>query len=62
MIFGFSLEIFIDLEAMVAGVCYSHMAVSGDRQPLGSVEGVSRGVHKGQERPTAVKHLSNKSS
>ena len=47
---------------MVAGVCYSHMAVSGDRQPLGAVEGVSRGVHKGQERPTAVKHLSIKSS
>ena len=38
------------------------MVVSGDRQPLGSVEGVSRSVHKGQERPTAVKHLSIKSS
>ena len=47
---------------MVAGVCYSDMAVSGDRQPLGSIEGVSRSVHKGQERPTAVKHLLIKSS
>lgn len=43
---------------MVARISHSNIAITGDRQPLGPIEGVCCCVYKGQEGATAVKHLS----
>lgn len=54
------LQVAVDFEAVVPGISHCHMAVRRQRQPLGSIQGVRRGVYVGQEGTCAVKHLQDK--
>ena len=52
-----SLEILVDLDAVVAAVRHHDVALGGQGQALGAVQGAPQGVHVGEEWPELVKHL-----
>ena len=44
-----SLEILVDLDAVVAAVRHHNVALRGESEPLGAVQGTAQGVHVGEE-------------
>ena len=52
-----SLEVAVQLEAVVAGVCHHDLAVVCDVQPLRAVQRIAGSVDVRQERTGTVKHL-----
>lgn len=54
------LQISVNFEAVIARVRNSHVSIGGEREALGAVQRICRGVNVGQERPCAVKYLMHK--
>ena len=52
-----SLQVAVHLEAVVPRVGHHHVAVWGEGEALGTVQGVCWGVDVGQEGAAAIKHL-----
>lgn len=54
-----SLQIFIELNAVVSWVCHHHMTLRCDREALWSIQWICRCVDIWQERSITVKNLKN---
>lgn len=54
-----SLQIFIELNAVVSWVCHHHMTLRCDREALWSIQWICRCVDIWQERSVTVKNLKN---
>ena len=51
------LQVFVDFVAVVAGIRHHDVAILGEGQPLGPMEGVRQSVHERKEGAPGVEHL-----
>jgi hypothetical protein len=51
------LQVFVDLEAVVARIGYGNISFTGHCQSLGSIQGLRGSVYERQEGTTTVEYL-----